>query len=125
MISEEDTTFIKSEKQGFATQKNNQFTYARWTNNQFRIDTPLCILHWSLCRNEDALNQKINNIGHSDRAKEDPFFNIWKQTTLENYEQLRNFKTSGLGDPRQWARLTKIKKNELQHICQMEAERVY
>jgi len=125
MIAEEDTSFIKSERQGFATYKNNQFTYARWTNNQFRIETPLCILHWSLCRNEKDLNQKINNIGHSDRVKEDPFFGIWKQTTLQNYEQLRNFKTSGLGDPKQWARLTKIKRAELNDICKMEAQRVY
>jgi len=125
MIAEEDTSFIKSERQGFATYKNNQFTYARWTNNQFRIETPLCILHWSLCRNEKDLNQKINNIGHSDRVKEDPFFDIWKQTTLQNYEQLRNFKTSGLGDPKQWARLTKIKRAELNDICKMEAQRVY
>jgi len=125
MIAEEDTTFVKSERQGFATHKDNQYTYARWTNNNFRIHSPLCILHWSLCRKENDLHQKINNIGHSDRVEQDPFFGIWQQTTLQNYEQLRNFKTSGLGDPRQWARLTKIKRNELQHICKIEAERTY
>ena len=125
MIAQEDTSFVKSEKQGFATHKDNRFTYARWTNNQKRIDTPLGILHWSLCRKEDQLKQKIHNIGHSDRANEDPFFGLWQQTTLENYEQLRNFKTSGLGDPRQWARLTRIKKNELMQICKMETENMY
>jgi len=125
MISEQDTSFVKSEKQGFATSKSNQYTYARWTNNQNRVDSPLCILHWSLCRKEQDLHQKINNIGHADKAKDDPFFNIWKGTNLDNYQELTNFKTSGLGDPRQWARLTKIKKSELQQICKLEAERIY
>jgi hypothetical protein len=125
MIAQEDSTLVKNEKQGFTTHKDSYYTYARWTNNQFRLDTPLCILHWSLCRKEIDLNQKLNNFSHADRTKSDPFFGIWKNTTLENYEQLRNFKTSGLGDPAQWARLIKIPKNNLQQLCKFESERVY
>jgi hypothetical protein len=124
-ITNEDGSFIKSEKQGFATHKDARYTYARWTDNQFRIDSPLCILHWSLCRNEKDLHQKINNIGHADKVKEDPFFGIWKQTNLDNYNNLRNFKTSGLGDPRQWPKLTKFDKNDLKQICKAEADRTY
>jgi hypothetical protein len=125
MIAEPDNSLIRSEKQGFATYKDNQFTYARWTNNQLRIDTPLCILHWSLCREENKLHQKINNIGHADKAATDPFFGLWKETNLENYQQITNFKTSGLGDPRQWAKLIKVRKDQLKQLCEVEAGRVY
>ena len=125
MITNEDSSFIRSEQQGFATNKLNHFTYARWTNSTNRILSPLCILHWSLCRQETAVKQKIDNFSHSDITATDPFFSMWKQTTLDNYHQLRNFKTSGLGDPRQWPKLSKIKKSELLHICNLEAKKVY
>jgi hypothetical protein len=125
MIAENDGSLIKTEQQGFATSSDNQFTYARWTNNSKRVKSPLCILHYSLCRKETDLHQKINNIGHSDKAATDPFFGIWKQTTLENYTQLKNFKTSGLGDPRQWANLIKVPKAQLDQLCKMEADKVF
>ena len=124
-ITENDNSFIKSEIQGFGTYKNNHYTYARWTNNNQRVLTPLCILHWSLCRQEKDLHQKINNIGHADKVETDPFFGMWKNTTLDNYTNFRNFKTSGLGDPAQWPKLTAVDNNTINELCKMEAGKVY
>ena len=58
------------------------------TNQQQEI-IDLCLLlvaiHWSLCRPDDELHQKINNIGHSDIVEEDPFYKIWSQVDMSNY----------------------------------------
>ena len=35
--------------------------------------SPLVALHWSLCRPEKELHEKIHNIGHSDLVEKDPF----------------------------------------------------
>ena len=116
VIANEDGSFIRTEQQGFATSKINQYIYARWTNltqnNPTRLLlTPLTIKHWSLCRSETALHQKINNIGHADIAERgDPFYEMWKNVTLDNYHEMKNFKTSGLGQPSQWPSLVRIPK---------------
>lgn len=112
VIANEDNSFHKETPQGFITDKNNTFRYARWTDNSKNLMSPLAVLHWSLCRKEKDLEKKINNIGHSDIAKEDPFFHNWKLTSLENYQQLRNFKTSGFGN-NQWPKLIAIPTKDL------------
>lgn len=123
MIANDDNSWSRGDTQGFVTHKNNHFTYCRWTNNKKVVVSPLAIMHWSFCRTEQNLTQKLNNFGHSDRSKKDPFFDIWKQITLDNYSQLRNFKTSGFGN-NQWNKLVKVPKNELNKIAQSEAKRI-
>jgi hypothetical protein len=116
VITDERGNWNLNETQGFANWKNYEFTYARWTNNaqgaKRVLATPLAILHWSICRKDQELNQKIHNIGHADIADRDPFYDIWRNINLGNFNELRNFKTSGFGDPSQWARLTQISKEE-------------
>lgn len=116
IANEDDSPFI-GENQGFITNKQNTFTYARWSNlsasGDNRIMSPLIALHWSLCRDKEDLYTKINNIGHSDIVESDPFYAIWKDVDLNNYTQLRNFKTSGLGGA-QWPKLKAININDLE-----------
>jgi len=118
VIAEEDGSPFFGENQAVVTSKNNTFTYARWTNQSAgganRILSPLVALHFSLCRKSEDLHQKINNIGHSDIVEEDPFYKIWSQVDLDNYKELRNFKTSGLGGA-QWPKLEPI---DTQHLFQ-------
>lgn len=108
VIANEDGTPFFGENQGVMTSKDSTYVYARWTDKSAsganRLISPLVAIHWSLCRTEAALYEKINNIGHSDIVEKDPFFQIWKQVTLDNYHTMRNFKTSGLGQA-QWPRL--------------------
>ena len=131
VIANDDGTFIRTEKQGFATHKNSTYTYARWTNvtqNQPNklILTPLGIKHWSLCRPQEKLYQKINNIGHADLTKQgDPFYEMWKKVTMENYHEMRNFKTSGLGDPSQWPSLVQVPKVILDQAMQQNTGWIY
>lgn len=116
IANEDGVTPQLSENQGFITHKNATFTYARWTdrsqNGLNRIMSPLIALHYSLCREDKALETKIHNIGHSDIAKTDPFINLWRKVDLTNYAQLHNFKTSGLGGV-QWPKLLPVKTEEL------------
>ena len=118
LIAEEDNSPFFRENQGIATSKSSTFTYARWTDKsakgQNRIQSPLIALHYSLCRNEKKLEQKINNTGHANLVKKDPFFDMWKATTLDNYHTRRNFKTSGLGNA-QWPKLIKIPTRDLKN----------
>ncbi len=110
-IANEDGSPFFGENQGVVTSKNSTFTYARWTDKsgagQNRITSPLVALHWSLCRPEKELHEKINNIGHSDLVEKDPFYQIWTQVTLDNFHELKNFKTSGLGQA-QWPKLEAV-----------------
>lgn len=122
MIANRDGSWSRGDTQGFVTNKDNEFTYCRWTNNRRVILSPLCILHWSFCRTEENLSQKLNNFGHSDKANSDPFFNIWKQITLDNYTQLTNFKTSGFGN-NQWEKLIVIPKSNLLSLAKEEAKK--
>lgn len=120
LIVNEDSSPFVGENQGVMTSKDSNYVYARWTDKSAqghnRILSPLYAMHWSLCRNSEALKQKINNTGHSDLVDKDPFYTIWSQVTLENYTELHNFKTSGLGSA-QWPRLLALPKNELTDYC--------
>lgn len=117
VIANEDGSPFLGENQGFITHKTNTFTYARWTNmsaaGENRIMSPLIAIHWSLARSTEDLHKKIHNIGHSDIVEKDPFYNIWKDVDLNNYQSLRNFKTSGLGGA-QWPMLKAVHINELE-----------
>ena len=117
VIANEDNTPFLGENQSVLTHKNNTYTYARWTDlsaqGANRVQSPLLALHWSLCRDKKDLHQKIHNIGHSDIVENDPFYKIWEQVTLDNYHELRNFKTSGLGGA-QWPKLFAVPKNQLE-----------
>lgn len=111
IIANNDGTVFLGENQGILTHKNNTFTYARWTDlsaaGNNRVMSPLVAIHWSLCRNQADLYEKINNIGHSDIVEQDPFYAVWSDTTLENYHTMKNFKTSGLGQA-QWPSLVAV-----------------
>ena len=128
MIAEEDGSPFFKENQGFATSKDSTFTYARWTDKSAsgdnRLHTPLVALHWSLCRHKDELHQKIHNIGHSDIVEEDPFYKIWSQVDINNYDQLRNFKTSGLGGA-QWPKLEPIPSVNVEDYIKQSLGRAY
>jgi len=128
VIAEDDDSPLLAENQGFITNKNATFTYARWTNKSAgglnRILSPAIMLHYSLCREKEALHTKINNIGHSDLAKKDPFYEIWSQVTMDNYHELRNFKTSGLGGV-QWPKLRAVPTTELEAYYSSYFNKVY
>lgn len=128
VIANEDGTPFFGENQGIATSKNSTYTYARWSDKSAagrnRIMSPLVAIHWSLCRPENELHTKIHNIGHSDIVEQDPFFHQWKQVTLENYHELRNFKTSGLGNA-QWPRLATMHVNELNDYIKQHLNKAY
>jgi hypothetical protein len=117
VIANADNSPFFGENQAVMTHKNNTYTYARWTNisaaGANRLLSPLVAVHWSLCRPKEELHQKIHNIGHSDLIEKDPFYQIWNGVTLDNYQQLSNFKTSGLGGA-QWPKLYKIKANQVE-----------
>lgn len=117
VIANEDNSPFFGENQGVLTSKKSTYTYARWTDVSStgfnRLIAPLTAIHWSLCRNEDALVQKINNTGHADLIGKDPFYNLWQSVTLENYHTFKNFKTSGLGNA-QWPKLYAIPTNEVE-----------
>lgn len=118
LITNEDSTPFFGENQGIATSKDSNYVYARWTDKSARGDnrllSPLVALHWSLCRDKEDLHQKIHNIGHSDIVEQDPFYNLWSQVTLENYDTMRNFKTSGLGSA-QWPKLTAVESSDIKN----------
>ena len=128
VIAEEDGSPFFGENQGAVTSKNNTFTYARWTNQSAagtnRILSPLVALHFSLCRKSEDLHEKIHNIGHSNIVEEDPFYKIWSQVDMENYKQLKNFKTSGLGGA-QWPSLEPIETQFLFEYVQQYLNRAY
>jgi len=128
VIANEDGSPFFGENQGVITSKDSTFTYARWTDKSGagdnRIMSPLIALHWSLCRPSDELHEKIHNIGHSDIVEEDPFYKIWSQVDMTNYDQLRNFKTSGLGGA-QWPKLEPIPSNNVEDYIKQYTGRAY
>lgn len=128
VIANEDGSPYLAENQGVMTGKNNTFTYARWTDlsaaGHNRLITPLVAIHWSLCRTQQQLHEKIHNIGHSDLVEKDPFYSMWNRVTLDNYHELRNFRTSGLGGA-QWPRLVAVKAAELEKYYNQYIESVY
>ena len=112
-LEEDDGTRIfKKDIQGFTANRDlHTFTYCRWTNSQKKILSPLAIKHFSFCRTDQQLSKKINNFGHSQESKNDPFYHVQKNITKDNYTSLRNFKTHGSGP--QWPSLRFIQKNAL------------
>ena len=128
VIADEDGSPFCGENQGMTTSKDSTFTYARWTDKSAaghnRLMSPLVAIHWSLCRDKDALHEKINNIGHSDLVENDPFYQIWNQVTLENYEELHNFKSSGLGTA-QWPILRAIKSEQVTSYIEQHLSKAY
>jgi hypothetical protein len=128
VIANEDNTPFLGENQGFITSKQNTYTYARWTSisaaGANRIMSPLIALHWSLCRDVEDLHTKIHNIGHSDLVDKDPFYSLWKDVSLDNYTQLRNFKTSGLGGA-QWPKLLAVPESQLESYYMQAVESIY
>ena len=128
MIANTDASPFFGENQGFVTSKESTFTYARWTNNSAaggnRLLSPLVALHWSLCRPETELHEKINNIGHSDLVEQDPFYQIWSQVTWDNYHELENFKTSGLGGS-QWPTLFAVPSEQVESYITQHLGRAY
>jgi hypothetical protein len=121
VIANKDNTPFYGENQGVVTHKNSTFTYARWTDKSStghnRVISPLIAIHWSLCRSKEDLHKKIHNIGHSDLVDTDPFYKIWDQVTLDNYHELENFKTSGLGQA-QWPKLFALPIEQLESYYQ-------
>lgn len=128
VIANDDNSPFLGENQAFISDKTNTFTYARWTNvsaaGENRIMSPALMLHWSLCRPKADLYTKINNIGHSDLVETDPFYSIWDQVTLDNYQNLRNFKTSGLGGA-QWPKLHAINVKDVEEYYLSAVSRIY
>ena len=120
VIANNDGSFTRSDQRDFATHKDNTFVFGAWTENKRVLLTPLAIMHWSFCRPEKELHQKLYNFGHSDKTDQDPFFHNWKACTLENYTGLRNFKTSGFGN-NQWERLVKVPKDQLYPVAEQQA----
>ena len=127
VICNTDGSAYLTETQGVVTSKDSTYIFARWTDKtQFqnkRLLSPLVVLHWSLCRDKEALHQKIHNIGHSDIVEQDPFYQIWSELTLDNYEDYKNFKTSGMGP--QWPALRPIPTDQLKSYYNEFAKRVY
>ena len=127
-IANTDDTPFFGENQGVVTSKDSTFTYARWTDKSGsgdnRLMTPLVALHWSLCRPDQELHEKIHNIGHSDLVEQDPFYKIWSQVTWENFHELENFKTSGLGGA-QWPKLVAIPFEHVEEYIIQNLRRVY
>jgi hypothetical protein len=123
----DDSPFF-GENQGFVTSKDSTFTYARWTDKSGaggnRLLSPLVALHWSLCRPDEELHEKIHNIGHSDLVEKDPFYQIWSKVTWDNYHELENFKTSGLGGS-QWPRLFAVPSNQVESYISQNLGRAY
>jgi len=128
MIANTDDSPFFGENQGFVTSKDSTFTYARWTDTSGaggnRLLSPLVALHWSLCRPDNELHEKINNIGHSDLVEQDPFYQIWTQVNWENYHELENFKTSGLGE-QQWPTLFAVPSEQVESYITQHLGRAY
>lgn len=128
VIANEDGSPFFGENQGMVTSKDSTFTYARWTDKSAsghnRLMSPLVALHWSLCRPDKELHEKIHNIGHSDLVEKDPFYQIWSQVTYDNYHELQNFKTSGLGE-QQWPRLEAIPSFHVEDYIKQHINGVY
>ena len=128
VITNKDETPFFGENQGVVTSKDSTFTYARWTDKSAagnnRIMSPLVALHWRLCRPEKELHEKIHNIGHSDLVEKDPFYQIGSQVTWDNYHELEDFKTSGLGQA-QWPSLFAVPSEHVEEYIKQNLGRAY
>lgn len=125
VIADESREHVfKKDIQGFTAHRDlNTFTYCRWTNSQNKILSPLGIIHYSFCRNDDELSDKINNFGHSIESKRDPFYSTQRTVTLDNYYAMKDFKTHGSGA--QWPTLKFVPHEQLNNYMQKEASLIY
>ena len=127
VICENDGQAFLKEPQGVVTSKDSTYVFARWTDkcqsDSKKLMSPLIALHWSLCRSQNDLHQKINNIGHSDLVEQDPFYQLWSDLTLDNHNQYKNFKTSGMGP--QWPSLRAIPTEQLKSFYLQHKHLVY
>lgn len=125
MIADEQRNHLFTKDiQGFVAHRDiHTYTYCRWANSSKKIKSPLAIMHYSFCRPEKELTKKVNNFGHSVESKVDPFYDIQKQVDATNYMQLRNFKTSNMGE--QWPTLKLIPNENLPEILKQEAIYAY
>lgn len=125
LIAEEDRQrAFKKDIQGFTADRDiHTFTYCRWTNSQKKILSPLGIKHFSFCRTDEQLDRKINNFGHSIESKRDPFYEVQRQVTKDNYHSMINFKTHGSGA--QWPTLKFVSREELDDYLRQEARLIY
>ncbi len=115
---------FKQEIQGFTADRDiHTFNYCRWTNSQKKILSPLGIKHYSFCRTDKELSDKINNFTHSAESKNDPFYQIQKQVTKENYTQFTNLKTIPNGP--QWPGLVFVDKENVDNFLKQEARLIY
>ena len=81
-------------------------------------------MHCIGLRPEKELHEKIHNIGHSDLVEKDPFYEIWSKVTWDNYHELENFKTSGLGEA-QWPKVVPIPSDQVENYIQPKRRRAY
>ena len=88
-----------------------------------KILSPLGIIHYSFCRDDKDLSDKINNFGHSVESKKDPFYDIQRSVNLNNYETMINFKTHGAGA--QWPTLKFIREESMSKYMEEEARLIY
>ena len=127
IVNEDNTPFFR-ENQSVITHKSSTFTYARWTDKSAggrnRIMSPLVAMHWSISRSEEALALKLANTGHSDNPANETTLSLWKQTTLQNYPQARNFKVSKLGTA-QWPKLGAVATENLEKFFLKHIESAY
>lgn len=124
IADEKRNNLFKKDVQGFTANRDlHTFNYCRWTNSQKKILSPLGIIHYSFCRSPKELSDKINNFGHSAESKKDPFYEVQKSVTIENYMHLTNFKTHGAGA--QWPTLKFVKQQDLRKYMEYEAGLIY
>jgi hypothetical protein len=67
-----------------------QYDVARSTNS-FTIFTPFIMVHDTWARSEEEILTKVNNWGHKDDFDTAVFFKKWKNLTIENYKEYKNF----------------------------------
>lgn len=124
IADESNNHAFKKEIQGFTADRDlHTFTYCRWTNSTKKILSPLGIKHFSFCRSQDQLDAKINNFGHSEESKRDPFYEVQKRVNRDNYYTFSNIKTIPNGP--QWPSLKLVSKSEIDHFLQQETRLIY
>ena len=125
IISDETRQHIfKKDIQGFsANRKLHTYHYCRWTNAPKKLLSPLAILHYSFCRTDKELDDKINNFTHSVESKVDPFYAVQRSVNYDNYKELLNFKTHGAGA--QWPTLQFMSRDTMHEYLQQEARLIY
>ena len=80
----------------------------------------------TIMSNHGKLNILINNAGTAARGKAyEMSYEMWKKVTMENYHEMRDFKTSGLGEPAQWPNLVQVPKAVFEQAMQQNTGWIY